>query len=77
MMFVLSSNPSIQQIQLAELLERSRKALLQLTSPVIVFDPSEVWNKYGMEMHGKNKTCQDYVPPATRFGRFSHFDPRR
>jgi len=73
-MFVLSNDPIIQQIQLQELLERSYRCLQELTSPIDIMPENDLVSK-DCSMYGKNLTCQDYVPPSTRFARIKRIDP--
>lgn len=73
LMLMLSDNPTIRQIQLTELVEKSKRILIQLTSPVVVYDwDIEQWHA-DCSMYGKNMTGYDYNPPVTRRGRFSNF----
>ena len=72
MALTLSHDPITQQTQLKQLIEKSQQYLTFLKSPIIMFHPNELWSK-DCTMWGKNKTCQDYVPPPTRFGKFSKY----
>lgn len=74
MMLRLSNNPIIRQIQLVELVEKSKRILASLTSPVVVFDKeTEIWHG-DCSMYGKNMTGYDYIPPTTRRGRLSNLN---
>ena len=74
MVFTLSTDPVIQEMQLKELLERSQRMLALLTSPVIILDVREGWSRE-VAMYGKDKTCQDYQPPMTRFAKLNYRYP--
>lgn len=71
-MFMLSDNPELQKVQLQELVQISERTLIELTSPIHYPYDYENYLK-DCSMYGTNKTCQDYLPPVTRFARFSYF----
>ena len=65
MAFTLSTNPVEQKKQLADMMERSRKMLAELTSPL------ELFPEYRMVLFDSRspKYWAHYLPPACRFAR--------
>ena len=70
-MFQLSTNPTLQQAQLTELLERSQYYLNLLTSP-IDFRQGNQLDDPVVRLYRKGELCCDYQPPATRFAKIGH-----
>ena len=63
MAFTLSTNPIEQKKQLAAMVERSRKMLAELTSPLELFPEY----RRVTSPDSYTKTWADYLPPASRF----------
>lgn len=63
MAFMLSTNPVEQKKQLADMLERSRKMLAELTSPVELFPEY----RKALFVGNPSKSWSEYLPPACRF----------
>lgn len=69
-MIVLSTDPTIQRVQLDEILATSEKCLKELTAPVDTRLPYEQ-EEQPFKFYDENKYVINYQPPTTRFGRFS------
>lgn len=70
-MFQLSTNPTIQQQQLQELLKESEHYLSLLTSP-IDFRYGQQLEEPTIPLYDKRETVFDYTPPSTRFAKFGN-----
>lgn len=68
-MLQLSSDPSIQRLQLDELLLISQQTLKVLTSPIAMYP--ELEREYIGDIYGYHKL--DYQPPPCRFAVFSTY----
>lgn len=69
MVFELSTNPVLQEIQLKELLARSMYYLATLTSPIDMRHEFEM-REMTVTLHCKKELKSDYIPPPTRYGRY-------
>lgn len=71
MTFSLSADPTLQRLQLNELMEESKQALERLTAPIIIFTPEE------LEPHNKrvfdNMRNLEYNPPDKRFAKINYY----